>query len=140
MNSQEFYLINLVIFVLLVLFFWFGRKTSKPVKLNLKNYNKNYNEILKSEDDKNEEKKFAQAREAKVSSVVIETTTKKLNQPAIFFVYNGHEWEAHEVLGLPKDATVAVTTTHYQKLIKTSDPSTFEFYESAYMAILKTKS
>ena len=54
-------------------------------------------------------------------------------------MYNGHEWEAFEVLGLPKACDIPTATSHYQNLIKTSDPSTFEFYELAYSAILKAK-
>lgn len=58
----------------------------------------------------------------------------------IYFVYNGHEWECHEVLGIPSGSTLHVATEMYQYLIKTSDPSTFEFYEAAYRSILKRKS
>lgn len=58
----------------------------------------------------------------------------------IYFVYNGHEWECHEVLGIACGSTLHVATEMYQHLIKTSDPSTFEFYEAAYRSILKRKS
>lgn len=57
----------------------------------------------------------------------------------VYFVYNGHEWEAHEVLGLESGVSLAEATQHYQNLIKSSDPSTFEFYDAAFAAILKLK-
>ena len=66
-----------------------------------------------------------------------------LNKPqktsSVFFMYNGHEWEAFEVLGLPKGCDIQSATSHYQSLIRTSDPSTFEFFELAYGAILKSR-
>lgn len=57
----------------------------------------------------------------------------------VYFIYNGHEWEAHEVLGLESGVSLPEATQHYQNLIKTSDPSTFEFYDAAFAAILKLK-
>lgn len=54
-----------------------------------------------------------------------------------YFMYNGHEWEAHEVLGVPAGSPMTTITEVYQKLILTSDPSTFQFYESAHQALLK---
>jgi hypothetical protein len=77
--------------------------------------------------------------------VETEVDQKSLNfqtqfQGKVYFVYNGHEWECHEVLGIPCGSTLHVATEMYQHLIKTSDPSTFEFYEAAYRSILKRKS
>lgn len=60
--------------------------------------------------------------------------SKNLN---IYFMYNGHSWEAHEVLGVPAGAPMTQVTDAYQKLILTNDSSTYEFYESANQAILK---
>ncbi len=57
----------------------------------------------------------------------------------IFFIYNAHEWESHEVLGVSPGATLQQVTERYQVLIKTSDASSFEFYEAAFRAILKRK-
>jgi len=53
-----------------------------------------------------------------------------------YFVYNGHEWEAHEVLSVSAEANLVQLTERYQHLVRTSDPSTFEFYEAAYTALL----
>ena len=57
----------------------------------------------------------------------------------VFFIYNAHEWEAHEVLSLPQGASFQQVTERYQILIKTSDASSFEFYEAAFKAILSKK-
>ncbi len=57
----------------------------------------------------------------------------------VYFVYNGHEWESHEVLGIEPGVDLAEATAAYQYLIKTADSSAFEFFESAYTAILKKR-
>ena len=65
--------------------------------------------------------------------------TPKNQKEVVYFVFNGHEWEAHEVLGIKSGLGLDHITKHYQHLIKTSDPSTFEFYDAAFTAILKLK-
>ncbi len=58
---------------------------------------------------------------------------------AIFFIYNGHDWEAHHVLGVAQGANMKVVTEIYQKLLQTSDPKSYDFFEAAYKAILNKK-
>lgn len=58
---------------------------------------------------------------------------------AIFFIYNGHDWEAHNVLGVAQGANMKMVTEAYQKLLQTSDPKSYEFLEAAYKAILAKK-
>jgi type IV secretory pathway VirB10-like protein len=106
-------------------------------------------EVLKSEpeikNEKIEKSNFtntsgsavkAKAEKGTQSAVKEKSKVKTLN---IFFVYNGHEWECHEVLGIPPGSSVLVATEMYQSLVKTSDPSTIEINESAYLAILKKR-
>lgn len=58
---------------------------------------------------------------------------------AIFFIYNGHDWEAHGVLGVPQGANLKTVTESYQKLLSESDSKSYDFFEAAYKAILKQK-
>lgn len=133
MNSQQFLLLNFVIVVILILFFTLGRsKPKQPVKLRLDKPTEKPEEETK----KTEEVSVALARDV--------SSTKSfqpvmIEGPKTYFVYNGHEWDAHEVLGIKKGADLPQVTAEYQRLIKTSDPSTFEFYEAAYSAILKSR-
>lgn len=60
------------------------------------------------------------------------------NPRGVFFAFNGHEWEAYEVLGCQVGEGLEVATKVYQNHLRTSDPSTFDFYEAAYNAILKS--
>jgi hypothetical protein len=75
----------------------------------------------------------AEAPRAEFSSM---GTPKNL---AIFFIYNGHDWEAHHVLGVAQGANMKVVTEIYQKLLQTSDPKSYDFFEAAYKAILNKK-
>jgi hypothetical protein len=78
---------------------------------------------------------------ANANATVIDLNAARAAKPVknlnIYFMYNGHEWEAHEVLGVPAASQMPAVTEMYQKLILTSDPSTFQFYEAAYQSILK---
>lgn len=172
MNSQQLLYINIVIVVLLILYFVLGRsKVRGPVKLNFHKDAKNSDkqELLSKPQtsadftqliiDKDRQSKTEQVKPIEPTEPVVDPVAQarvveelkpiegsplapkpvKKNE-RIFFVYNGHEWECHEVLGLTVGCTLQVATEMYQHLIKTSDPSTFEFYESAYKSILKRKS
>ena len=54
---------------------------------------------------------------------------------SVLFMYNGHDWEAHDVLGVPQGSNMHMITMNYQNLIKNSDPSSFSFYEAAYKVL-----
>lgn len=61
---------------------------------------------------------------------------KKLN---VLFMYNGHDWDAYQVLGLPAGCSLELVTEQYQQLIRGADSAKIEFYECAYLAILGKK-
>lgn len=65
-----------------------------------------------------------------------QSTPKNL---AIFFIWNGHDWEAHDVLGVAQGANMKIVTERYQEILRVSDPKSYEFYEAAYKAILSKK-
>lgn len=57
--------------------------------------------------------------------------------PSCFFIYNGHDWDAFEVLGVSPYSSFSEITKVYQQQIKKVDPGKHEFLQTAYMAILK---
>ncbi len=61
------------------------------------------------------------------------TVTKHLN---VMFNYNGHSWDAYEVLGVPAGASIKLVTEAYQTAVRRSDKHSIEFLETAYKAIL----
>lgn len=54
---------------------------------------------------------------------------------SVIFMYNGHDWEAHDVLGVPQGSSMHEVTMAYQGLVKTADPRSLSMYEQAYAAI-----
>lgn len=149
-NSQQLLFINFIIFVLIVLFFTLGRSKAKPpVKLDLKNPKPKEPSSSAKQSETTVADSVREVGPQNSVSVEAPKIVAPIMPPPLalganktgrtHFVYNGHEWDAHEVLGLNRDCTVKEATAHYQHLIKTSDPSVFEFYESAYFSILKAK-
>lgn len=62
--------------------------------------------------------------------------SKELN---VLFNYNGHTWDAYEVFGLPAGASLVEVTRAYQQVLKTADPDSHEFLETAFKTILAKK-
>jgi len=63
---------------------------------------------------------------------VEETAAKTLN---VLFMYNGHTWDAYEILGLPAGAPLTAVTEAYQKMQKTMSPESREFMDTAYRVL-----
>ena len=161
MNSQLVLYIQIFLGIAFVLYFLLSRgKSRQPTQLNVKaneDFSKSNVRSQKSHvgaentlenEDKKVEKKPEKKPEKKsefTKMTVLEPENiiqlkdyrPQAKNLSIYFIYNGHEWEAHEVLGVPAGASMPKVTEAYQKLIITSDPSTFEFFESAYQAVLK---
>lgn len=149
-NSQQLLYINLGIGLFFVLYFFFYRTKSKqPTRLNLRAKSSDENALhsVVADEKREREAKVAavlEVREAE-ASVALASTPAALPQVAkapelrVFFVYNAHEWECHDVLGLTRGASLQEATEKYQHLIKTSDSSTFPFYEAAYQALLQKR-
>ena len=59
-------------------------------------------------------------------------TEKSLN---VIFTYNGHTWDAHEILGIPAGAPDRLFESAYATMKLKSAPESLEFIEAAYLAI-----
>ncbi|MGZ3721897.1 MAG: hypothetical protein ACXVA9_03130 [Bdellovibrionales bacterium] len=53
----------------------------------------------------------------------------------VVFNYNGHSWDAYEVLGLPAGSSPEKVDEAYRSSIKTVDAGSRSFLEAAYRAI-----
>lgn len=62
--------------------------------------------------------------------------TKSLN---VIFNYNGHSWDAFEVLGVPAGAKPAMVEEAYKKSLQATDKSSHDFIKTAYDAIKKSR-
>ena len=150
MNSQQLFFINLILGLILLVYFWLGRssKQKSPTRLNLKAQSTEEPDVklsvLASSVNTTQPAQLAGSSSAPTvleAEVVSETrtTANKSRELNLYFMYNGHDWEAHDVLGIPRGASLPIATQAYQELVKKSDPSTFEFYEAAYNTILKKR-
>jgi hypothetical protein len=145
-NSQQLLYINIILGGLFLLYFIFGRSPPKaPTRLNLKN--KDTAGLI---DDANAQsanqidKTPQTLLNSKVTLLEPETENKapKNTQKdlAVFFVYNGHDWEAHHVLGVAQGSNIKVVTEEYQKMLARTDSKSYDFLEAAYKALLQSKS
>ena len=92
LNEINFFIfINVVIVVVLLLYFLTGRSTPKPSKLNLSAKKK-----LDSSISKNPE---------------------NMRSLTIYFQHNGETKEAYDILGLPAGASLEMGEEAYQKII-----------------------
>ena len=57
--------------------------------------------------------------------------------PQAFFVYNGHDWDAFEVLGVSPYSSFSEITKSYQTMIRKADNGKHDFLQAAYTAILR---
>ena len=53
----------------------------------------------------------------------------------VLFIYNGHTWDAFEVLGLPAGAPMKMVEESYRRELAKSEPASREFIDSAYQSI-----
>lgn len=128
MDRQTFLYINFALVVIFIFYFFFLRpKERKPTQLNFRSQHEPNKKSPAIENAKRTEIVFD-----KPSHEPIKTPVKFLKEEknlSVYFMFNGHEWEAHEVLGIPAGSKMPEITATYQHLIKTSDASTFDFYE-----------
>lgn len=85
-----------------------------------------------SDDQKGLKKPIVLEPERPKGDVASPPVTRSLS---VIFMYNGHDWEAHDVLGVPQGASMHEVTRVYQQLVQKSDARSLQFYELAYAAI-----
>lgn len=72
---------------------------------------------------------------------ILAQANSQANTPAVknlnvMFNYNGHSWDAYEVLGVPAGASLPMVTEAYQVALRRADKESVEFLETAYSSIL----
>lgn len=135
MNSQDFLTLNLVGAGAFIFWYLVSRGGQRrPTQLNMK------------------AKDSAPPLIDPAPAPVVETTKPAVKVPHpdvahrpaknlnVMFNYNGHSWDAYEVLGVPAGASIKLVTDAYQKALHRCDKESVEFLETAYNAILHKKS
>jgi hypothetical protein len=139
-NSQQFLLLNIAILLFFIIWFLAGRRGSskKTTQLRMRRGNDSPGGALQEQPSKNVQGRYSHPRFQKYleDSGPIVAGAKELN---VLFNYNGHTWDAYEVLGLPAGASLVDVTKAYQHLLKTADTGAAEFLEAAFKTILEKK-
>lgn len=127
-----------------MLWFLAGRRggQKKPTQLNMKRGNEApKGGLLQAGDTKVPETTGGRYSHPKFQKFLQDESQQKnggkdLN---ILFNYNGHTWDAFEVLGVPAGSSLVDVTKAYQEMIKKSDPESHPFLETAFKTILSKK-
>ena len=127
MSSQAFLLINLGFAVIVVVIFLLGRlKARAPSRLSMK-YGKR-------------EMATQSGTAVRISDEAVEHSPeghiKHLNP---IFVFNGHSWDAFEVLGLPAGSGMESVEKAYHLMVSKSDEQSKPFFDAALDAIRATR-
>ncbi len=117
-----------------LIWFWLGRRNvgNTPTQLRLRNQETPMGD--RPVPPKMNPNGQAEAKKTLSNDELAVKNAKALN---ILFLYNGHDWDAYQVLGLPAGASLPLVTERYQQLIKQADEGQLAFYDAAYQAILK---
>lgn len=66
------------------------------------------------------------------------TTSAPVKELNVIFQYNGHDFDAYQVLGVPAGASQEAVRKAYDQAVATADPDSREFLEHAYRSICKS--
>lgn len=130
MNSQDFLTLNLVGAGAFVFWYLVSRGGgSRPTRLDM-SAKDTAPPLMNAEP---EPQQAAVAVRGRTQPDLADKNSKNLN---VMFNYNGHSWDAYEVLGVPAGASIKTVTEAYQTALRRSDKSSMEFLETAYRAII----
>jgi|GEM_PF-1339100 len=157
MSSQSFLWIQVAVgAALLVLLLW-RRSNKQPTVLKLKegeplrpsfpSYQTGQNQNQNQSRSENPSRSLPQqqgprprARQLGVSEETLQESRigaeKSLN---VLFNYNGHTWDAFEILGIPAGAPPALVESAYRRMKAKTAPESQAFIEAAYQAIQITR-
>ncbi|HWU42956.1 MAG TPA: hypothetical protein VN132_05940 [Bdellovibrio sp.] len=150
MNSQDFLTINMVGVGAFVLWYALSRGGGKrPTRLDMKapdsvppllDADPSEIESDNSENSANipvlRSEAMLENKSSRVHSLHPDRASTKTKSLNVIFNYNGHSWDAYEVLGVPAGASIPTVTEAYQTALRRCDKTSVEFLETAYKAIL----
>jgi hypothetical protein len=134
MNSQDFLIMNAVGAGAFILWYLVSRGGSHKQPTKLKLDATDSAPVFLPEAGKTAEGGSLVKKRSYHPDMVMKPAPKNLN---IMFNYNGHSWDAYEVLGVPAGANITMVTEAYHVAVRRCDKESVEFLETAYKAILQ---
>lgn len=119
---ETYLIIYAAIVTPILLSFFFIRRSNQPVKLHLESGGGMGDAFSGA---------FSKALRGDSAAALKE---RPLN---VFFNWNGHSWDAYEVLGLPAGASMDAVTAAFERLQKEGDQSSMPFFKAAFEALQK---
>lgn len=124
MTTQQFLILNLVVLGFFVFLFFLGKRGSKaPSNLRVTppppNAGSANNPIIPPD--------------KKLALGLPEDKSRAIDS---YFIYNGHSWDAYEVLGVSPESPVETIRAAFEKSIQRTDVGSHDFLKSALSTIL----
>jgi hypothetical protein len=133
MSSQAFFWVNVGLGLFLVLLFLIGKKgITSPSKLNLR---KGFHFSRKPVPQGAQQPASPRAQFQSQNLSTEDHGEKSLN---VLFMYNGHNFDAYEVLGVPAGANLQMVERYYQEALRHKGHDR-DFIEAAFYAIRMTQ-
>lgn len=114
-------------------------RNEKSLKTNSTSddFGKPFNNAYGSKYDAQQDSQFNNPQFSTLSQEAFESSnqglrTKNLN---VMFMFNGHSFEAHEILGIPPGAGLKMIQEAYEKALVSVDPESREFLDAAFLAL-----
>lgn len=148
MNNQALFTIQIIFVLFFIWWLWSRRgRLPQPTVLNLEKDLQIQKEIKNYENYDNNVKLSQQVYQKKLSSAYLLESIEPINvvesaKPLnIMFNWNGHSWDAYEVLGVAAGSSLEVVKIKYEELLVQSDEGQKLFLYEAYNSIVcKTSS
>jgi hypothetical protein len=133
MSNEVFVWVNLGVGFLLILLLVIGKRGAlKPSSLNLRRGEADPEEAaMKAADRRKPSKASANVHFHSKFNDSSEAKAKNLN---VIFMFNGHSFDAYEILGIPAGSSLEVAEKAYHEAIK-NKPADEEFFSAAWAAI-----
>ncbi len=136
MSSQQFFGISFILGVVLAIYFLFPRSKQSPSRLKL-SFRRNLPETMSAAGISAEAREVE--KEIKIGLHFQNDPMANVKNLNVMFNYNGHTWDAFEVLGVPAGAKPPMVEAAYKQALKSTDKTAHDFIKTAYDAIRKTR-
>ena len=122
---------TLIVGLVFVVFFLTGKKQKQPTKLSLKNsfQKKSY------ENQRGVQKSGPQGPIYQTDFTNVDPAESQIKNLNVIFIYNGHSFDAFEVLGLPAGSSLKQAEAVFQAQSKGVNAEKYDFLQSALTAI-----